>query len=123
MDLNEAIDYGVLGRQWHQLHSVQTTCTSLQTDNHTSTSSLNFTGRMLFLTLNQQCQSTEALSELLIRKLSGNQKRASYRPGGGKTTCAVHCGHFRWPQGHADLCVQLPPWRFLLGFYSSRVAR
>jgi len=30
-----------------------------QTDNHTNTSSLNFTGRMLFLTPNQQCQSTE----------------------------------------------------------------
>ena len=32
---------------------------SLQTDNHSNTSSLNFTGRMLFLTPNQQCQSTK----------------------------------------------------------------
>ena len=38
---------------------MQTICTSLQTDNHTNTSSLNFTGRVLFLTPNQQCQSTE----------------------------------------------------------------
>jgi len=39
---------------------MQTICTSLQTDNHTNTSSLNvFTGRMLFLTPNQQRQSTE----------------------------------------------------------------
>jgi len=39
---------------------MQTICTSLQTDNHTNTSSLNFfTGQMLFLTTNQQCQSTE----------------------------------------------------------------
>jgi len=38
---------------------MQTLCTSLQTYNHTSTPSLNFTGRMLFLTANQQCQSTE----------------------------------------------------------------
>jgi len=31
-------------------------CTLLQTDNHASTSSLNFfTGRMLFLSPNQQC--------------------------------------------------------------------
>jgi len=47
--------------QWHQLDHMQTTCTSLQTDNHTNTSSLVifFTGRMLFLTPNQQCQSTE----------------------------------------------------------------
>ena len=28
--------------QWHQLDHIQTTCTSLQTDNDTSTSSLNF---------------------------------------------------------------------------------
>jgi len=29
------------GWQWHQLDHVQTICTSLQTDNHTNTSSLN----------------------------------------------------------------------------------
>jgi len=35
-------------------------CTSLQTDNHTSTPPLSFfTGRMPFLPPNQQCQSTE----------------------------------------------------------------
>jgi len=38
---------------------MQTICTLLQTDIHNNTSSLNFTGRMLFLTANQQCQSTE----------------------------------------------------------------
>ena len=38
----EARDYGVLGRQWHHLDHMQTICTSLQTDNHTNTSSLNF---------------------------------------------------------------------------------
>jgi len=30
------------GWQWHQLHHMQITCTSLQTNNHVSTSSLNF---------------------------------------------------------------------------------
>jgi len=30
------------GMQWHQLDHMQTICTSLQTDNHTNTSSLNF---------------------------------------------------------------------------------
>jgi len=30
------------GWQWHQLDHMQTVCTSLQTDNHTHTSSLNF---------------------------------------------------------------------------------
>ena len=29
------------GMQWHQLDHMQTICTSLQTDNHTNTSSLN----------------------------------------------------------------------------------
>jgi len=48
--------------QWHQLDHMQTICTTLQTDNHTNPSSLNFTGRILFLTPNQQCQSTEDVS-------------------------------------------------------------
>jgi len=41
VDLNEARYDGVLGQQWHQLDHMQTICTSLQTDNHTNTSSLN----------------------------------------------------------------------------------
>jgi len=32
----------VMGWQWHQLDHMQIIYTSLQTDNHTSTSSLNF---------------------------------------------------------------------------------
>jgi len=46
------------GWQWHQLDHI---CiyTSFQTDNHISTPSLICTGRMLFLTPNQQCESTE----------------------------------------------------------------
>jgi len=47
--------------QWHQLDHMQV-CTSLQTDNHTSTPPLKFfTGRMLFLPPNQQRQSTEGI--------------------------------------------------------------
>jgi len=58
-----------MGWQWHQLNHMQIICTLLQTDNHASTSSLSFfTGRMLFLTLKQQCQSTE-----------------------GNTTCTIPC--------------------------------
>ena len=49
-----------MGWQWHQLNYMQIICTMLQTDNHASTLSLNFfTAQMLFLTLNQQYQSTE----------------------------------------------------------------
>jgi len=50
LDLNEARADGVLGWQWHQLDHVQTVCTSLQTDNHTNTSSLN-----------RQCRSIEGI--------------------------------------------------------------
>jgi len=47
--------------QWHQLGLMQV-CTSLQTDNHTSTPPLSFfTGWMPFLLPNQQCQSTEGI--------------------------------------------------------------
>jgi len=42
LDFNEVRDDGVLGWQWHQLDHMQTICTSLQTDNHNSTSALNF---------------------------------------------------------------------------------
>jgi len=49
--------------QWHQLGHTQV-CTSLQTDNHASTPLLSFfTGRMPFLSPNQQCQSAEGLSK------------------------------------------------------------
>jgi len=44
--------------QWHQLNRMQIIRILLQTDNHASSSSVNFTDRMLFLMPNQQCQST-----------------------------------------------------------------
>jgi len=46
--------------QWHQLGCMQV-CTSLQTDNHTSTP-----GRMPFLPPNQQRQSTEGTADAKI---------------------------------------------------------
>jgi len=46
------------GMQWHQLDHMQTVCTSLQTDNHTNTSSLNVYQGCYSLEA-QQCQSTE----------------------------------------------------------------
>jgi len=58
LDLNEARDDGVLrynGTSWN----ICKQSAPRQTDNHTNTSSLSFTGRMLFLTSNQPCQSTE----------------------------------------------------------------
>ena len=45
--------------QWHPLGHMQV-CTSFQSDNHASIPPLSFfTGRMPFLSPNQQCQSTE----------------------------------------------------------------
>jgi len=58
LDLNEARDDGVLVWQWHQLDNMKTICTSLQIDNHTNTSSLNFY-RPDALPDAQPCQSTE----------------------------------------------------------------
>jgi len=56
LDLTEARDSEW---QWHQLGHMQV-CTSLQADNHASTPPLKFfTGRMPFLSPNQQRQSTE----------------------------------------------------------------
>jgi len=55
------------GMQWHQLDHTQTICTtSLQTDYHTNTSTLNFsTDSRPFLAPNQQCQSTEGIFIIL----------------------------------------------------------
>jgi len=52
--------------QWHQLEHMQV-CTSLQTDNHASTSPLSFfTGRMPFLPPDQKRQSTEGTLVVII---------------------------------------------------------
>jgi len=48
--------------QWHQMDHMQTICIWLQTDNHASTITYFFTDWMLFLTPNQQCQSTQSIS-------------------------------------------------------------
>jgi len=50
--------------QWHQSVHMHV-CTSLQTDNHASTHHSVFTGRMPFLSPNQQPQSTEGIREML----------------------------------------------------------
>ena len=58
-----------MGWQCRQLDHMQTICTSLHTDNHAGTSPLSFfTGWMLFLPPNQQCQSTEGNKFLILAK-------------------------------------------------------
>ena len=56
----------IMGWQWHQMDHMQIICTSLQTNNHTSTSLLSFVGQMLLLIASQQCQSTEGFVDLLV---------------------------------------------------------
>jgi len=63
VDLNEARDDGVLRRQWHQLDNMQTICTSLQTDDHITTPSLNFY-RPDALPGAQQCQKQKKIRQL-----------------------------------------------------------
>jgi len=70
LDFTEAIDSEW---QWHQQGHMQV-CTSLQTDNHTSTSPLVFNGRMPFLPPNQQRQSTERISTVIDRVIQQNTK-------------------------------------------------
>jgi len=55
------LEQEMMGWQWHQLDYVQVICTSLQRDNHASTSPLSFyrLHAMPFLAPNQQRQSTE----------------------------------------------------------------
>jgi len=63
-----------MGWQWHQLDHTKIICISLQTDNHATTSSLNFfTGRILFLMPNQQCQSTEGIQTIAGLKFNKEQ--------------------------------------------------
>jgi len=49
----------VLGRQWHQLDHMQTNAPRSRQINTSTPHHSIFTGRMLFLTPNEQCQSTE----------------------------------------------------------------
>jgi len=63
--LNEARDGRVLGWQWHQLHHMQTICTSLQTDNHTTPNHSIFY-RPDALPDAQPCQSTEGINYIKV---------------------------------------------------------
>ena len=64
LDFNEARDDGVAVAS---AGPYAKNCSSLQTCNHASISSINFfTGWMLFLMPSQRCQSTEGKTELFI---------------------------------------------------------
>ena len=77
LDLNDARDDEVWGRQWHLLDYMQTICTSLQTDkSHKHLVTQFFTYKMFSLTPNQQCQKFcgkfhQAGNKILMTKLLG----------------------------------------------------
>jgi len=48
-----------MGWQWHQLYHMQINCTSVQTDNHAGTSSLNLLQPWCSSWRPSNCQSTE----------------------------------------------------------------
>jgi len=66
--------------QWNPLGHMQV-CTSLQTDNHTSTPPLRFfTGRTPLLLLNQQCQSTESTKKAIFKATNKTKLNSSHWP-------------------------------------------
>jgi len=67
LDLNEARDDVVWGRQWHQLDHAQAISTSLQTDSHTNTPSLNFYRPDAL----PDTQATEGIQRMFINKCIG----------------------------------------------------
>ena len=89
-------------------------CTSLQTDNHASTPPL--TGRMPFLSPNQQCQSTESHSlQLVTNKLKIGQNNLTQ---GHIATAQEMFDHFHQV---ASLCIPsnvtyMVPWPTQLCF-------
>jgi len=77
--------------QWHQLGHMQV-CTSLQRDNHASTSLLEKTGRMPSLPPNQERQSTEGKqsTDLVVQQKSPKTDlHLNIGKGKGKRSTAV----------------------------------
>ena len=67
--------------QWHQLYHMQIISTLLQADNYTSTSSLNITGRLLFLTPNAENLYTVVSWQPRYSTASNhNRKLSKYKP-------------------------------------------
>ena len=68
------------GMLWHQLDDMQIICISLQTDNHTNASSVDFfAGGMLFLTPSQQCWNTEG--RMLHAYIHTHTRLSAFFPG------------------------------------------
>ena len=94
--------------QWHQLDHLQMFCTSLQTDNHASTSSLDFfIGPILFLMPNQQCESTEGRSKQ-SRRDKGDEKCFETDRNQTAIDCSEEC-HRRSHRTQSSSCRRHTP--------------
>ena len=69
------------GCQWHQLHHMQIICTSLETDNHASTSSLSFyrpdalpDAQPTASNSEGKCQSSDNVFSILMQNLNTKDK-------------------------------------------------
>jgi len=94
------LEQEMMGWQWHQLDHMQISCTSLQTDNHASTSTLSF----------YRPDALPAAQPTASRHWSfWDTDNVSFWPQG-------HFGHFWWPNGHNDR------WDVLV-FYSNHSSK
>jgi len=123
--LHEARDDGVWGWQWHRLDHMQTICTSLQTDNHTNTSSLHFYMLHALLdalpTVSKHCNTHP-----FNGPLSGTTQMSRYQK--GKTDLdftEARDSEWQWRQlGHMQVCISIqtdnhastPPLKFFTGW-------
>jgi len=86
MDFNEAREYEE--GQWHQLDHTQVICTSIQTDNHASTLSVNF--------LQARCSSWRPTNSVKALKaiIAANQKVPNISQGSVATHVITNGGIF-----------------------------
>ena len=95
LDLNDARGFGM---QWHQLGHMQTICTSLQTDNHSNSSSLNF--------LQAGCSSWRPTNSVKALKAVNTDHNSRY-------FSQVQCTQFHCPM-HKGITQQYTGWTDIL---------
>jgi len=79
-----------MGWQWHQLNHMQIICTTLQTDNHARTPSLNF----LRAGCPSRCPTNSVKALKMQWRLTGNQSCVDYQMAWIRVTLRELEGHF-----------------------------
>ena len=96
--------------QWHQLENMLTICTSLQTDNHTNTSPLSFTGHA-FLTPTRSANSVKALKAKINLLTTTKLTRKVPGPVHHYYGLGACCLHRRRQQLSVVICLSALPGR------------